>query len=318
MSTLHNLPGRYARGQPEDTGLASAAESASDDDQHTHLGELRRSLDFLSGFEGRQDEMRVLYNEPISVNTTVLRGRAFQIRDILSTFSRNDFPSEHIKASIFDRIALLEEPKPITDCVEKEDLVSTIFAMAVNNSAQYSILRHVFPEELCAQYFQQKLKRRIEVQIQDFDLLDVTATGSNPPNQDHIQVQVRKIAAELNHIVTIIKDDRRNRWHGEAETATYLVSVMQAVCRRNYYPGGRSGGRQGLSGNRSSNLFQLLVGNASSREARFGLDALEVFSKKAIREQSEGLNVVRNLLVEQDAPQEYVRLFDEIIGISGE
>jgi hypothetical protein len=260
--------------------------------------------------------MDFLYNEPASVNNTVLRSRAIHIRDILSTFSRNDFPSEHVRQDIFDRVELLEEPKAITDCVEKEDLLSTIFLLAVNNSAQYSILRHVFPDDLCARYFQQKLQRRIQAPIQAFDLLDVAAGDANPPSQDHIRAQVGRIATELDHIVTVIKDDRRHRWQGEADTASHLVSLMQAVCRRNYSPGGRSGRRQGLNDNHRLNLFQLLIGNASSRDARFGLDALQVFSKDAITKQSEGLGVVRRLLDEQEAPQEYIRLFEEITGIS--
>ena len=312
MSSSHKPPGKSTRGiRPRDLERAGAAELASDNDQSTSLGEGRRSSGYLSGFESRQDEIRFLYNEPASVNTTVLRGRAFQIRDILSTFSRNDFPSEHVKANIFDRTAFLNEPKPITDCVEKEDLVSTIFLLAVNNSAQYSILRHVFPEDVCAQYFQQKLQRRIQDPIQAFDLLDIAASGANPPNQEQIRVQVGAIAAELKHIVAVIKHDRRHRWQGETDTVFQLASMMQAVCRRNYCPGDRFGP---LGGTRSSNLFQLLIGNHSSGEAMFGLDALEVFSKEAIMEQSESLVMVRRLLVEQDAPQEYIRLFDNVTG----
>ena len=315
MTSFHESPRRSAREiRPLDPERAGAAEIASDNDQSTSFGEGRRSSGYLSGFEGRQDEIRFLYNEPASVNTTVLRGRAFQVRDILSTFSRNDFPSEHVKANIFDRTAFLNEPKPITDCVEKEDLISTMFLLAVNSSAQYNILRHVFPEDMCAQYFQQKLQRRIQDPIQAFDLLDVAASGADPPHQEQIRIQVGAIAAELKHIVAVIKHDRRHRWQGEGDTVSQLVSMIQAVCRRNYCPGDRSGPRQALSGTRSSNLFQLLIGNHPSREARFGLDALEVFSKEAIMENSEDLVGVKRLLVEQDAPQEYIWRFDDVTG----
>jgi hypothetical protein len=262
--------------------------------------------------------MNPSYDEPTPVETAVLRSRAVQIRDILSTFSRNDFPSEHINANIFDRIAYLDGPKPIEDCVEKEDLVSTIFLLAVNNLAQYRILRHILPEEVCAQYFQQKLQRRIHAQIHAFDVLDIAARGVNPPEQDQIQAQVGLIAAELNHIVIVIKDDREHRRQGEAGTAIHLVSMMQAVCSRNYRPGYRSAGRHNLNGDCNSNLFQTLFGNSASRESRFGLHALKVFSRQAIMEQIEGLNIVRRLLVENEASQDYIMQFDEITDISVE
>ena len=120
--------------------------------------------------EAYQSNMQSLFREPASVNTAVLKSRALQIRDILSTFSRHNFPSEHIKANIFDRIAYLEKPKAVRDCIEQADLVSSIFLLAVNNSAQYNILRHVLPEDACDRHFQQKLQRRINDQIEEFDL----------------------------------------------------------------------------------------------------------------------------------------------------
>ena len=70
----------------------------------------------------RQNDMTSLYKEPKSITAAVLQNRAVQIRDILSTFSRNDFPSEHIRENLFDRVAILGEPKAIEDCIEKEDL----------------------------------------------------------------------------------------------------------------------------------------------------------------------------------------------------
>jgi hypothetical protein len=263
----------------------------------------------------RQNDMTSLYKEPKSITAAVLQNRAVQIRDILSTFSRNDFPSEHIRENLFDRVAILGEPKAIEDCIEKEDLVSTIFSLAVNNWAQYNILCHILPEERCAQDFEQKLRRRIDAQIEAYDNLDVAASV-NPPDRDHIQTQVGIIAAKLNYITTIIQDDRAHRWHGEVKTATHLVYMMQAVCRRNYRPGDRSDGRHESSGNCNSNLFQIIFGNTPDCESRFGLGALKVFSKDAIMEQRAELNLLRELLVDNSTSQSYIKQFDEIVGIS--
>lgn len=302
MTTNPRLSARYAREvPPEDTELAEAADNDSEDDKDPNV---------------HQSGTPSLYNEPASVNTAVLKSRALQMRDILSTFSRHNFPSEHIEPNIFNRIAFLEGPKAIEDCVEQEDLVSTIFLLAVNNWAQFRILRHVLPEELCAQHFQQKLQRRINAPIQAFDVLDDAARSANPPDRDQLQSQVGIIAAELNHITWIVEDDRTYRRQGEIETATHLVSLMQAVCRRNYSPGYRSASRQSLNGHHNSNLFQILFGNSSGREARFGLDALKAFSTDAIREQHEELQGVRNLLIHNNTSQNYIREFDEIAGMS--
>jgi hypothetical protein len=262
-----------------------------------------------------QNDMTSLYEEPKSVNAAVLQDRAVQIRDILSTFSRNNFPSEHIQPNLFNRIALLDEPKAIEDCIGN-DIVSTNFSLAVNNWAQYSILRHILPEEVCAQHFNQKLRRRINAQIEAYDALDAAARSVNPPDRDHIRAQVGIIAAELNRITEIIQDDRAHRRQGEVKTATHLVYMMQEVCRRNYRPGGRSHGRHGFSGNRNSNLFQILFGNMPNCESRFGLDALKAFSKDAIMGQRAELNLLRELLVDNSTSQGYIKQFDEITGIS--
>ena len=235
----------------------------------------------------------------LSVNTTILIARAIQVQDMLSTFSRNSFPSEYIRKNIYDRISLLAQPEAIDDCVIKEDLESTMFLLAVNSSSQYEVFHQAFPEERRARFFEEKLRRRIETGLNAFDLLgSAYEVGVGAAEKVRIQEQVATIAAELEYIVRIVKFDRSYRQHGETETASHLVYLLQEVCNRNY-------------------LFQVLIGNAPSHSPRFGLDALRVLSRDAIREQKEGLDDFRDLLVEHGAPQEYVREFDEIRGLGG-
>jgi hypothetical protein len=87
---------------------------------------------------------------------------------------------------------------------------------------------------------------------------------------------------------------------------------MKEVCRRNFRPGNQSGIRQSPSDHHNSNLFQILFGNT----ARFGLDALKVFSTRAIMEQHEELKEVRDQLIHNGTSQDYIKEFDEIAGIS--
>jgi hypothetical protein len=66
------------------------------------------------------DQPTSLYKEPKSVNAAVLQNRAVQIRDILSTFSRNNFPSEHVPIkSLWSNRIFSTNQKQSKDCIKK-------------------------------------------------------------------------------------------------------------------------------------------------------------------------------------------------------
>lgn len=217
------------------------------------------------------------------------------MRDILSTFDRNEFPHDHISEAVCRRVAFLEEPKAIADCLEQGDLKLTIFQLAVNNLAQYDILCHLLSEDRCAQFFEQKLRRRIEAQMAAFDMLPkVDIDSLSAPEQDHLRSRIAGIAFELSTIVQAAKSDSKRRVQGKREKARHLVSLLREVCRRR-------------------KLFQALIGNGSSVGPGFGLDALHALSNEAVVEQSDELANVRALLVEQGAPNQYLTQFDELM-----
>jgi hypothetical protein len=230
-----------------------------------------------------------------SIQSTSTRlARALRVRDILSTFDRNEFPLHHISQEVCKRVAFLEDPKEIADCLEQGDLKLTVFQLAVNNSAQYDIFCQLLSEDRCAQFFEQKLRRRIEAQIATFDMLAKVDTDSlSASGQDQLQSQIDGIAFELSKIVQAASLDRKRHLQGEKEKAKHLVSLLREVCRR-------------------SRLFQALIGNASNMGPGFGLDALGVLSNEAIMEQSDELADVRALLVQQGAPNQYLTQFDEL------
>lgn len=222
------------------------------------------------------------------------------MRDILSTFDRNEFPLDHISEAVCTRVAFFEEPKAIADCLEQGDLKLTVFEMAVNNLAQYDILCQLLSEDRCAQFFEQKLRRRIETQIATFDTLaKVDADGLSASERNQLQSQIDGIAFELGNIVQAAKSDRKRHLQGEREKAKHLVSLLREVCCR-------------------SRLFQALIGNASSVAPGFGLDALGVLSNEAVVDQSDELADVRALLVQQGAPNQYLTQFDELADSSME
>jgi hypothetical protein len=230
-----------------------------------------------------------------SIQSTSTRlARALRVRDILSTFDRNEFPLDHISEAVCRRVAFLEEPKAIADCLEQGDLKLTVFELAVNNLAQYDIFCQLLSEDRCAQFFEQKLRRRIEAQIAAFDMLaKVDADGLSASEQDQLQSQIDGVAFELSNIVQVVRFDRKRHLQGEKEKAKHLVSLLREVCCRN-------------------RLFQALIGSASSVGPGFALDALGVLSIEAVMEQSDELADVKALLVEQGAPNQYLTQFDEL------
>lgn len=226
-----------------------------------------------------------------SQSTSTRLARALRVRDILSTFDRNEFPLHHISEEVCRRVAFLEEPKAIADCLEQGDLKLTVFELAVNNSAQYDIFCQLLSEDRCAQFFEQKLRRRIEAQIAAFDML--AKPDADVLSASELQSRIDEIAFELSNIVQVATLDRKRHLQGEREKAKHLVSLLREVCCR-------------------SRLFQALIGNASSVGPGFGLDALGVLSNQAVMERSGELAEVRALLVQQGTPNQYLTQFDEL------
>ena len=234
-------------------------------------------------------------SETTPLDSATLQKRAFEIRDILSTFDRNDFPTEYIDENTCTRIGMLEEPKPLKDCLEVEDLKSTMFQLAVNGSIVYWIFRQLLPEERCAQFYAEKFNRRVKSQLDLFDKVSTAPEEAAEPPGD-VQHEVEHIATELRRIVDNARTDREQRKHGHSSMAANLVEMLKDVCIRHKGP----------------SLFQALIGNSLNHDPRFGVDALEVLPKTAIVEQSLGLDNVRELLMANGAPLEYRRAFDEM------
>jgi hypothetical protein len=234
-------------------------------------------------------------SETVLLNSATLQQRAFEVRDILSTFDRDQFPTEYIDEDTYGRIGVLEEPKPIQDCITKEDLKSTMFQLAVNCSVIYWIFRLLLPDELCAQYYAQKFNRRVKSQFDLFDKIIADPDEGAKPARE-VEDEVEKIATELQRIVDNARVDRQRRMHGDSMMAANLTDMLKDVCLRN----------------ERVSLFRLLIGGSTTHGPKFGLDALRGLPKTTIVEQKNGLDNVRRLLVENRAPLEYRRAFDEI------
>lgn len=233
--------------------------------------------------------------ESAPLDSAALQQRAFEVRDILSTFDRVEFPTEYIDEDTYRRIGILEEPKPLEDCVVKEDLKNTTFQLAVNCSIIYWIFRQLLPEELCAQYYAQKFNRRVKSQFDLFDKISADPEEGAEPAEE-LEDEVEKIAAELRRIVENARVDRQQREHGDGIMAANLIDMLKDVCVRN----------ERLS------LFRVLIGDSTAHEPKFGLDVLRALPKATIAQQSSSLDNVKRLLTENGAPLEYRRAFDDM------
>src|SRR2546423_5231231 len=198
-------------------------------------------------------------SETAPLDSATLQQRAFEVRDILSTFDRNEFPTEYIDENTCRRIGMLEEPKPLQYCLEVEDLKSTMFQLAVNSSIMYWIFRQLLPEERCAQFYAEKFNRRVKSQFDRFDKISADPGESvDPTRVVEEEEEVDQIATELRRIVENVRADREHRKHGHELMAAHLVEMLKDVCVRNRRP----------------SLFEALIGDSSIHEPRFGLDAL--------------------------------------------
>jgi hypothetical protein len=234
-------------------------------------------------------------SETTPLDSATLQQRALEVRDILSTFDRDELPTEYIDEPRYGRIEMLEEPKPLDHCLEVGDLKYTIFQLAVNCSTIYWIFRQLLPEERCAQFYAEKFNRRVNSQLDHFDKLAVNSEeGAITPGE--AEEEVDRIARNLRLLVENARIDFEQRKRGDRKMVANFVGMLKEVCVRN----------------KGTSLFQALIGNPPTPEPKFGLDALEAFPKPAIAEQSRGLENVQRLLIENDAPLEYRRAFDEI------
>ena len=310
--SMRGRRGQPARGPPATPSLAGPSVSSEDVRGLEELvGNYRagRAADLFDALEAPEPGLvnGLLHSGGSKVTP---RQRAIEVRDILSTFDRRQFPSEFIKDKIFDRVEYLEDPRPIEDCVEKEDLEATWFILGVNRSVMFWMLRELVPEERCAQYFAEKLKRRIDDEMEELDELGKEATAPPGPNQPSVD----DIAANLRTIVERVRLEQLERRHENADVAKHLVYLLHKICQRN-----SSGSRERSSGARRSlrgggNIFQILIGNAPTQVPHFALDALDVLPAHAIAEQGSGLDAVRELLIENGIRKDsiYLREFDRI------
>ena len=251
-----------------------------------------------------------------------LTSRADQVRDILSSLHNDILPSE-FRQDIYDRIIATEKlrhintSKSLEDCVMQDDPEATFFRLAAADTAMYECLCLARPAAVRALHFIQKLKRKMDYELDDFDALaGLPRTGGESSRSDHVRAEVGKIAKNLRDFVEIGRVDRRNRQHHERDYADCLLHVLCEVCNRDHHPSDlQPGGRRALrAGGGSGNLFQVLIGNAAGPTPDFALDALEELSEDVIAERVLQLSEVKRLLADHGAPQDFRRRVEHLTG----
>ena len=294
---------------------ASEEASSSDSEEDTPYS---RHLPSISSPRGiSHPSLSTLTEAATKLVPSSPRDRATDVRDMLSTYDAMRFPSETIEIDRFDRAAAMSEPIALTDCVEKEDLLSTLFQAGVSNPLQYLLLRQMLPEERCALLFHEKVKRRFDKTISDYDSLGQPSSTVIPGSQAGTRSRVVKmandrandLANDLRQSTTFVAEDLKLHQRAEADLARHLLNLLQDVCQRDINKTqtrpGSSSGQQSAAGN----LCQTLIRSASS-EPFFMIDALKALSDNTIDSQQAQTRHTRSLLVNHRASAGYLQAFD--------
>ena len=209
---------------------------------------------------------------------------AFRIRDILSTFSKEDeFPSE-FRQDIWDKIQL---PRTPADCVRQGDLEGTIFQLAAINKAVYESLNQAQPPHICQTHFKEKLDRELKKTLDTFDSL-----GPRSGTKAQVLAAVKRCAANLRRLEQAGVQDQRDRQTNAQDLAGWLLNLLKEVCERHNPTSAGPSGRLVMG----SDLFQILIGQTSGSESMFVLDALDALPRDAVIQHSARVSEISQVL----------------------
>lgn len=282
--------------------------SGSHEEHSTDADELPSAHSHSSRSKGKQPARRRSSSSSSNDSALSMMSRAYKTRDILSTFDAERLPNEYrsdILERILERIHRRHTP---AECVIQLDLEGTIFHLAVNNDAVYKGLSEAQPVEARAVVFFDKMAKRIRKTLEAFDGYVEKGTPS-PEYLPWRDPSVTNLGECLwGFVNTIQAEADARRPHGGERAAGCLIYLLREVCHRKEdafenNTWGRRAPRGEVEDDR--NLFQYLIGSASSDGPAFALDALQSLPTAVLANKGEQLEEIRELLRQHRAPKEY-------------
>lgn len=168
-------------------------------------------------------------NPEMSPTSEEVRARALEIRDVLSSFERDEFPFEY-RTEIFMNLdrPLVSRPQQQSEWTIQEDFSGTMLQWASYDDQAYNVIKRIQPTAMLARCFHEKLSRRFDEIFLNYDEL----AGSGLAPQQALE-EVKKLAEDFHTIALAVQDDRRYRAQGQQETARRSLAALVGVCNRN-------------------------------------------------------------------------------------
>ena len=187
------------------------------------------------------------------------RRRKAEIQDILSSFSRDDLPSE-FRSPLFQSISEAQRDRP-GEWTIAGDLEGTLAQWGVHDVEVLRLLTRVQPEDTRSRLFHEKVARLLEMILEAYQNIDRSQSANE------IRNEVQRVADRIRSIIEESKE--RQRMESRAVQPGVFVRVLRDVCENNL---DISGGGSGVRTRRSSgsqtevSLYHTLVADPPTDE----------------------------------------------------
>lgn len=307
-----------AQGRSSEKAPGPESSSSSSDEDSSNGEKVAPSAHSQPRFQasqskGKQPARSESRASSTDMSPSPIMSRAYKTRDILSTFDADVLP-DHFRPDIFERINLQRTP---AECLRQLDLEGTIFQLAVNDHAVYKSLSKAQPVQARAVGFFQKVTKKIRITLSAFDEYAKDGTMSRLLPGPH--PSAKALGNRLQDFVDITRAEVQERHpHGAERAAQCLLFLLREVCSRNKDAfENNTWGRRAPRGEDENdrNLFQCLIGHASSGSQLFALDALRALPEAVLAavDKQEQLEEIRDLLHRHQAPVAYRRALQGIL-----
>ncbi|KIW21825.1 uncharacterized protein PV07_12752 [Cladophialophora immunda] len=214
-------------------------------------------------------------------DSTPFGQRKRDARDIVSSFDRNDLPSEFCPDT-YKRITVGQAKRPSSEWTITGDLPRTIMTWMVHDPNGWALLNKCLPMKLRTKLFVEKLQRRFQHEFDRYDeVLDATQHLLAAPawSPEDIRSTVIQIAANINSLAAAARLDLDERPDGPGGTAHVLLEALKGVCLRSKTIPAAPTQQGGARTESEISLYDIMIRRPLEGHSTVILEALEKVSK---------------------------------------
>ena len=253
--------------------------------------------------------------EDMPFERTTLEERKLVVRDIIASFEPEQLPSELFDLDHLQRITADQADRPRSELTIHHDLKTTLLHWCCHDKAGWTFLIKLHDGTMRALLFAQKAERRLGEQFAAYDAL---ADHGPRGTAGQVKMWVLQICEQMRILVEEIEVDVETRVGGQYSAARILLETLRRVCERDVdLPTSRRSGR--LEGALEAAIVPTLFqGTVKSGSQHFIVDALEAVQQRwprslATGEAQAAMGAIRELLVENGAPADYLTHFQALM-----